>query len=137
VSNCAIDKYHTTSTSTLQTPSTSLCSYLTYFIYNMHLSTLFISTLAAVATAAPVSSTEKRQLLKDLSPNAAGLVTGLGIPTVGVPVGGVLDTTSNDVKRRQLLQDLSPEVSGLVTGLGLPTVAAPISGIVDTAGQDV
>jgi hypothetical protein len=136
VSNCALDKYYTTTTSALHTPSTSLCSYPTYFTYNMHFSTLLLSTLAAVATAAPVSSTEKRQLLQDVSPDAAGLVSGLGLPTVGIPVGGIVDTVGQDVKR-QLLQDASPDVSGLVTGLGLPTVAAPVGGIVDTAGKDV
>ncbi|KAJ5715719.1 uncharacterized protein N7483_012900 [Penicillium malachiteum] len=88
----------------------------------------------------------------------AALVSGLGLPTVGVPVGTILATVGTSLKKRgeivndlapevkeiltvtgpnakQLLVKLSPEVAALVTGLGLPGVGVPVGEIIKTAGS--
>ena len=89
--------------------------------------------LAGSALAAPVP-----QLLNDLSPDVATLVTGLGLGTLAPGLAGTLDTLGTDVKvKRQLLDDLSPDVAALVTGLGLGTLAPGLAGTLDTLGTDV
>jgi hypothetical protein len=88
--------------------------------------------LAGSAVAAPVP-----QLLNDLSPDVATLVTGLGLGTLAPGLAGTLDTLGTDVKPRQLLNNLSPDVAALVTGLGLGTLAPGLAGTLDTVGTDV
>ena len=65
----------------------------------------------------------------------AALLTGLGLPNVGVPVGGILSAASDNLKKRdpQLLTDLSPQVAALLSGLGLPNVGVPVGGVLDAA----
>lgn len=96
-------------------------------------------------------------LLIQLSPAVAGLVSGLGLPGVGTPVGSVLSTVGQNLKRQQdditgdaspqvqdivevtgtdskrLLVQLSPEVAALVSGLGLPNVGQPLGQVVEQA----
>ncbi|OJI98941.1 hypothetical protein ASPVEDRAFT_38405 [Aspergillus versicolor CBS 583.65] len=95
-------------------------------------------------------------LLIQLSPVVAGLLSGLGLPGVGVPVGTALVTVGNNLKRdilgdiipnirnlvevegdnaERLLIQLSPSVTALVTGLGLPTVGAPLGKVIDDAAD--
>lgn len=96
-------------------------------------------------------------LLIQLSPVVAGLVSGLGLPGVGVPVGTALITAGNNLKRDKVLGDiipkvrdvvevegdnaerllvqLSPSVAALVSGLGLPGVGVPLGKVVDDASE--
>ncbi|BCR88320.1 uncharacterized protein ACHE_40884A [Aspergillus chevalieri] len=98
-------------------------------------------------------------LLIQLSPEVAGLVSGLGLPNVGVPVGSVVSTLGENLKRsngklvedlapqvqdvlevtgpnaERLLVQLSPSVASLLTGLGLPSVGTPVGEIVKKAGS--
>lgn len=96
-------------------------------------------------------------LLIQLSPVVAGLVSGLGLPGVGVPVGTALITAGNNLKRDKVLGDiipnirdvvevegdnaerllvqLSPSVAALVSGLGLPAVGVPLGKVVDDASE--
>ncbi|KAJ5476506.1 hypothetical protein N7475_002235 [Penicillium sp. IBT 31633x] len=96
-------------------------------------------------------------LLIDLSPKVAGLVSGLGLPTVGIPVGTVVATLGKNVKRGEIIQDLapkvkttltvtgentkellvelSPAVTSLVAGLGLKTISGPVGSIVAEAAS--
>lgn len=95
-------------------------------------------------------------LLIQLSPVVAGLLSGLGLPGVGVPVGTALVTVGNNLKRdilgdiipnirnlvevegdnsERLLIQLSPSVTALVTGLGLPSVGAPLGKVIDDAAD--
>ncbi|KAK4113000.1 hypothetical protein N656DRAFT_778510 [Canariomyces notabilis] len=96
-------------------------------------------------------------LLIQLSPEVAGLVSGLGLPSVGVPVGTVVGTLGANLKRREVVQDLapqvqdilevtgpdakrlliqlSPSVAGLLAGLGLPGVGVSVGQVVATAGS--
>jgi hypothetical protein len=96
-------------------------------------------------------------LLIQLSPEVAGLVSGLGLPSVGVPVGTVVGTLGATLKRREVVQDLapqvqdilevtgpdakrlliqlSPSVAGLLAGLGLPGVGVSVGQVVATAGS--
>lgn len=91
--------------------------------------------LAGSAFAAPIP---EAQLLDDLSPDVAALVTGLGLGTLAPGLAGTLDTLGTDVKvKRQLLDDLSPDVATLVTGLGLGTLAPGLEGTLETLGTDV
>ncbi|KAB8235783.1 uncharacterized protein BDW43DRAFT_309113 [Aspergillus alliaceus] len=103
-----------------------------------------------------VTGPNAKKLLIELSPEVAGLLSGLGLPAVGVPVGeivksaasvgdlvkdlgpvvdGLLTVVSKDVGA--LLIKLSPEVAGLVSGLGLPGVGIPIGKIVSTLGENL
>jgi hypothetical protein len=111
----------------------SLClNLLTNFtmIYNTAIVAL---CLTGSVLAAPVP-----QLLDDLSPDVAALVTGLGLGSLAPGVAGTLDTLGTDVKvKRQLLDDLSPDVAALVTGLGLGSLAPGVAGTLDTLGTDV
>ncbi|KAJ5138568.1 uncharacterized protein N7515_003416 [Penicillium bovifimosum] len=94
-------------------------------------------------------------LLIELSPEVAGLVSGLGLPAVGVPVGTVVATLGKNLKRGEIVQDvapkvkhtltvtgqnakqllieLSPPVTSLVAGLGLTSISGPIGSIVAEA----
>lgn len=125
-------------------------------------------------------------LLKDLGPKVDGLLvvtgkgvgftliqisgplaatlSGLGLPTVGIPVGVIVATVGNNLKRdattvatdkivqdlgpvlndalmvtgenaEVLLIELSPEVAALVAGLGLFGLAAPIGAVVASASS--
>lgn len=96
-------------------------------------------------------------LLISLSPSVAGLVSGLGLPAVGVPVGTVVATLGKNLKRgeivpdvapkvkstltvtganaKQLLLELSPSVAGLLSGLGLNSLAGPVGSIVAEASS--
>ncbi|KAL4940027.1 hypothetical protein BDV06DRAFT_224450 [Aspergillus oleicola] len=96
-------------------------------------------------------------LLLQLAPGVAGLVSGLGLPGLGIPVGSVVATLGNNLKRDMILGDivpkvrdilevtgdnserlliqLSPEVASAVTGLGLPQVGEPVGEIVDEASS--
>lgn len=97
-------------------------------------------------------------LLIQLSPEVAGLVSGLGLPNVGVPVGSVVTTVGQNVKRdgkvvqdlapkvqdvlevtgpnaERLLVQLSPSIASLLAGLGLPSVGTPVGEIVKKAGS--
>ncbi|KAF7595667.1 hypothetical protein BBP40_005111 [Aspergillus hancockii] len=103
-----------------------------------------------------VTGPNAKNLLIELSPEVAGLLSGLGLPAVGVPVGevvksaatvgdlvkdlgpvvdGLLTVVSKDVGA--LLIKLSPDVAGLLTGLGLPSVGVPVGSIVATLGQNL
>ncbi|KAL2828566.1 hypothetical protein BJY01DRAFT_131127 [Aspergillus pseudoustus] len=95
-------------------------------------------------------------LLIQLSPGLAGLLSGLGLPGVGTPVGSVVTILGNNLKRDEIVQDLapqvqdilevtgpnaerlllqlSPEAAALVTGLGLP-IGAPVGQVVASASS--
>ncbi|KAL3456559.1 hypothetical protein BJX64DRAFT_270453 [Aspergillus heterothallicus] len=95
-------------------------------------------------------------LLIQLSPGLAGLLSGLGLPGVGTPVGSVVTTLGNNLKRDEIVQDLapqvqdilevtgpnaerlllqlSPEAAALVSGLGLP-IGAPVGEVVASASS--
>ncbi|KAL2796543.1 hypothetical protein BJX66DRAFT_132781 [Aspergillus keveii] len=95
-------------------------------------------------------------LLIQLSGGLSGLLSGLGLPAVGTPVGAVLTTVGNNLKRDQIVQDLapqvqdilevtgpnaerlllqlSPEAAALVSGLGLP-IGAPVGEVVASASS--
>lgn len=95
-------------------------------------------------------------LLIELSPEVTALVSGLGLPALGVPLGSIVASASSlgelvtglgptvdglvtvvgaDVGA--LLISLSPEVAGLVSGLGLPTVGIPVGVVVATLGSSL
>ncbi|KAL4928749.1 uncharacterized protein BDV17DRAFT_90263 [Aspergillus undulatus] len=96
-------------------------------------------------------------LLVSLAPGLAGLLSGLGLPSLGTPVGSIVATLGQNLKRdmvvgdlipkvrdilevtgsnaERLLIQLSPETASLVTGLGLPQVGEPVGEIVDEASS--
>ncbi|KAL4778248.1 hypothetical protein BJX76DRAFT_152127 [Aspergillus varians] len=97
-------------------------------------------------------------LLIQLAPSLAGLLSGLGLPGLGVPVGSIVTILGNNLKRdgeivgdlapkardilevtgsnsERLLIQLSPEVASLVSGLGLPSVGVPVGKVVDDASS--
>lgn len=97
-------------------------------------------------------------LLIQLAPSLTGLLSGLGLPGVGVPVGSVVATVGQNLKRdgmvvgdnlpkvqdilevtgtdsQRLLIQLSPEAASLVSGLNLPTVGEPIGEVVEEASS--
>jgi hypothetical protein len=104
-----------------------------------------------------VTGANGEELLVKLSPSVAALVSGLGLPTVGVPLGAVVATAGhgvgkllNDVSApveqlltvtgddgQDLLIKLSPEVFSLVAGLGLPSVGTPVGAVVATIGKNL
>lgn len=109
-----------------------------------------------VADTLRVTGPNAQELLVKLSPEVAALVSGLGLPTVGVPLGSVVATagdigtllkdisgpvqnlltiTGNDGQK--LLIQLSPEVAALVIGLGLPSVGIPAGAVVATIGENL
>ncbi|KAL4912398.1 hypothetical protein BDW62DRAFT_20397 [Aspergillus aurantiobrunneus] len=103
-----------------------------------------------------VTGTDAQRLLIQLSPEAAALVSGLGLPNVGVPVGKVVEDASSvgelvnhigapveqllTVVRadgKALLIQLSPDVAGLVAGLGLTGVGASVGSVVKTVADNL
>ncbi|KAJ6021224.1 hypothetical protein N7540_006728 [Penicillium herquei] len=103
-----------------------------------------------------VVGTDLQPLLLELSPEVAALVSSLGLPALGVPLGSIVASASSlgeivtglgpqvnglvtvvgaDVGA--LLVSLSPEVAALVSGLGLPTVGVPVGTIVATVGTSL
>ncbi|KAJ5934901.1 hypothetical protein N7466_004448 [Penicillium verhagenii] len=103
-----------------------------------------------------VTGPNAKQLLIKLSPEVASLVSGLGLPSVGVPAGEVVKTAANvgdllvDISGpvenllkvvnkdgSALLIQLSPEVASLVAGLGLSATGASIGSVVATVGQNL
>jgi hypothetical protein len=103
-----------------------------------------------------VTGGNAKQLLVELSAPVTALLTGLGLPSVGVPAGKIVNTASSvgdlvkdisgptedllTVTQKDgsaLLIKLSPEVAALVTGLGLPSVGTPVGSIVSTVGSNL
>lgn len=103
-----------------------------------------------------VTGQDSKQLLIQLSPEVAALLSGLGLPSVGVPVGEVVATASSvgDLLKdlgpmtqglltvtgqdgSVLLVQLAPNVAALVSGLGLPSVGVPVGNVVGTLGAHV
>ncbi|RAL14469.1 uncharacterized protein BO97DRAFT_464915 [Aspergillus homomorphus CBS 101889] len=104
-------------------------------------------------------------LLIQLDPSLVGLLSSLGLPGVGVPVGTVVATVGENLKRsegadgsngkivedlapkvkdvlevtgpnaKRLLIQLSPSVASLLANLGLPGVGTSVGSIVKTAGN--
>ncbi|PYH77363.1 hypothetical protein BO82DRAFT_423838 [Aspergillus uvarum CBS 121591] len=98
-------------------------------------------------------------LLIQLDPSVTALVSSLGLPGVGTPVGTVVGTLGQNLKRsngevvqdlapqvknvlevtgpnaKRLLVQLSPSVASLVANLGLPGVGTSVGSIVKTAGN--
>ncbi|KAL1863682.1 hypothetical protein Plec18167_000780 [Paecilomyces lecythidis] len=101
-----------------------------------------------------VTGQDAKQLLIQLSPEVTALVSGLGLPGVGVPAGQIVRSAANV---GDLLKDLAPEVNGLLhvvshdggflliqlapnvagllAGLGLPALGTPIGSVVQTVGE--
>ncbi|KAL2854741.1 hypothetical protein BJX68DRAFT_232477 [Aspergillus pseudodeflectus] len=95
-------------------------------------------------------------LLIQLSGGLSGLLSGLGLPAVGTPVGSIVATLGNNLKRDEIVQDLapqvqdilevtgpnaerlllqlSPEAAALVSGLSLP-IGAPVGEVVASASS--
>ncbi|GES64165.1 hypothetical protein ATEIFO6365_0008023500 [Aspergillus terreus] len=103
-----------------------------------------------------VTGPNAKTLLLKLSPEVAGLVSGLGLPQLGVPLGGVVASASSvgDLVTAlgpqveglvtvvaqgvgALAIQLSPEVAGLVSGLGLPGVGTSVGTILATVGDSL
>lgn len=103
-----------------------------------------------------ITGPNAKSLLLQLSPEVTALVSGLGLPGLGVPLGGVVASASSvgDLVTAlgpqveglvtvvaqgvgALLIQLSPEVAALVSGLGLPTVGVPVGTVLATVGNDL
>jgi len=103
-----------------------------------------------------VTGGNAKHLLVELSAPVTALLSGLGLPSVGVPAGQIVKTAANvgdlvkdisgptedllTVTQKDgsaLLIKLSPEVAALVTGLGLPSVGTPVGSIVTTVGSNL
>ncbi|TQB67748.1 hypothetical protein MPDQ_004824 [Monascus purpureus] len=101
--------------------------------------------------ALTVIGLDSEELLLQLSPELTALVSGLGLPAVGVIVGEVvaaastvgelLQAVGHDVDgllvvvehgAQFLLVSLSDVVAGLLIGIGLPELGVPVGAIVDT-----
>lgn len=103
-----------------------------------------------------ITGPNAQTLLLELSPEVTALVSGLGLPALGVPLGSIVASASSlgelvtglgptvdglvtvvgaDVGA--LLISLSPEVAGLLSGLGLPSVGIPVGTIVATLGTSL
>lgn len=101
-----------------------------------------------------ITGPNAKSLLIQLSPEVTALVSGLGLPGLGVPLGGVVASASSvgDLVTAlgpqveglvtvvaqgvgALLIELSPEVAALVSGLGLPTVGVPVGTVLATVGN--
>lgn len=101
-----------------------------------------------------------RALLIQLDPVVTGLLSGLGLPELGVPVGSIVGTLGENLKRsgdegivqdlapkvkdvlevtgsdsKRLLVQLSPSVASLLSNLNLPNVGTPVGQIIKTAGS--
>ncbi|KAE8168260.1 hypothetical protein BDV40DRAFT_310139 [Aspergillus tamarii] len=103
-----------------------------------------------------VTGTDGKKLLIELSPKIAGLLSGLGLPGVGVSVGEVVKTAASvgDVIKGlgsavdglltvvgkdggALLIKLSPDIAGLLSSVGLPGVGIPVGSTVATLGENL
>lgn len=103
-----------------------------------------------------VTGPNVKTLLIKLSPEVTALVSGLGLPGLGVPLGGVVASASSvgDLVTAlgpqveglvtvvaqgvgALLIELSPPVAALVSGLGLPGVGVPLGTVLATVGGDL
>ena len=103
-----------------------------------------------------VTGPNAKQLLIKLSPEVASLVSGLGLPSVGTPVGEIVKTASSvgdilvDIAAplerlltvvnddgSALVIKLSPEVASLVAGLGLTGTGASVGSILATVGKNL
>lgn len=103
-----------------------------------------------------VTGPNAKKLLVELSPEVAGLLSGLGLPGVGSSVGSIVKTAGNvgdllkdlgpvvdglltvvDKDLGALLIQLSPEVTGLLSGLGLPSLGVPVGSVVGTLGENL
>jgi hypothetical protein len=103
-----------------------------------------------------ITGPNAQTLLLELSPEVTALVSGLGLPALGVPLGSIVASASSlgelvtglgpqveglvtvvGVDVGALLISLSPEVAGLVSGLGLPTVGIPVGTVVATLGTSL
>lgn len=92
---------------------------------------LLTATLAFGAIAAPVANPA---LVSDLAPNVAALLTSTGLGGVAAPIGGTLESVSDNLKiRRALVADLSGNIADLLTAVGLGGVAPPVA----ATGQSV
>jgi hypothetical protein len=109
----------------------------------------------SVKNVLTVTGKDSRQLLVQLSPEVAALVTSLGLPTGGVPLGSIVNTAASvgDLLRSLgpntsnlvvvvgedasfLLIELAPSLAALVGGL-LPPLAVPVGAVVTTVGEHV
>ncbi|KAJ5109086.1 hypothetical protein N7456_005761 [Penicillium angulare] len=103
-----------------------------------------------------ITGPNAKNLLVKLSPSVASLVSGLGLPGVGVPAGKIVKTAGNagdlvkdiapGVKNllivthsdtQALLVELSPEVAELVSGLGLAATGASVGAVVATVAANI
>jgi hypothetical protein len=103
-----------------------------------------------------VTGPEAQLLLIQLSPELTALVSGLGLPAVGVVVGSVVASASNvgalltglgpvvdgllivvEQDAKFLLISLAPTVAGLLSGLGLPTLGVPVGTVVGTLAANI
>ncbi|RAK96640.1 uncharacterized protein BO80DRAFT_428924 [Aspergillus ibericus CBS 121593] len=111
------------------------------------------STVNQVLT---VTGPDAKKLLIQLSPDVANLLSGLGLPGVGVSVGSIVKSAASvgdlikdlgsavdglltvvDKDVGALLIQLDPEVTGLLSGLGLPSVGVPVGSVVGTLGENL
>ncbi|KAL3476076.1 hypothetical protein BJX99DRAFT_228479 [Aspergillus californicus] len=103
-----------------------------------------------------ITGPNAKRLLVQLSPEVAGLVSGLGLPNVGEPVGEIVQeagsvgdlvfdlgvpveqllTVTGD-HGKALLIKLSPSVASLLTGLGLPAVGTSVGSIIATVANNL
>ncbi|KAF9886727.1 hypothetical protein FE257_011104 [Aspergillus nanangensis] len=103
-----------------------------------------------------VTGPNAKILLLKLSPEVTSLVSGLGLPQLGVPLGGVVASASSvgDLVTAlgpqvdglvtvvaegvgALVIQLSPEVAALVSGLGLPGPGTSVGTILATVGDSL
>lgn len=103
-----------------------------------------------------VTGPNAKKLLIELSPSVAGLLSGLGLPGVGVSVGEVIKTAASvgDLVKdlgpvvdglltvvskdgSALLIKLSSDIAGLLSKAGLPGVGIPVGNIVATLGENL
>ncbi|KAE8323631.1 hypothetical protein BDV39DRAFT_208615 [Aspergillus sergii] len=100
-----------------------------------------------------VTGPNAKILLIKLSPEVTALVSGLGLASLGVPLGNIVASAASvgdlladlgkpvenvvtvvGVDGGALLISLSPEVAALVSGLGLPGVGIPVGTVVAIVG---
>ncbi|KAL4807858.1 hypothetical protein BDV18DRAFT_109494 [Aspergillus unguis] len=103
-----------------------------------------------------ITGPNAKQLLIELSPEVAGLLSSLGLPALGTPVGSVVASASSlgdlvaglgpDVEGlltvvgeggEFLLVSLAPDVAGLLSGLGLPGVGTPVGSLLTSVAKNL
>ncbi|PLB34664.1 uncharacterized protein BDW47DRAFT_73187 [Aspergillus candidus] len=103
-----------------------------------------------------VTGQDTKKLLVKLSPEVSHLLSGLGLPEVGVPAGKIVKTagaigdllqdigeavdgliTVVDKDLGAVLIQLDPEVTGLISGLGLPVLGNALGEVVGTLGENL